>query len=42
MLERVDRVQLVVSDRRAAAGTFDEVLGAQPVREAKPARAESL
>jgi len=37
MLERVDRVQLVVSDRRAAARTFDEVLGAQPVREAPSA-----
>ena len=34
MLERVDRVQLVVRDRQAAARTFGEVLGAQPVREA--------
>lgn len=33
MLERVDRVQLVVRDRQAAARTFGEVLGAQPVRE---------
>ena len=33
MLERVDRVQLVVKDRQAAARTFAEVLGAQPVRE---------
>ena len=35
MLERVDRVQLVVRDRQAAARTFGEVLGARPVREAK-------
>lgn len=33
MLERVDRVQLAVEDREAAARVFDEVLGAQPVRE---------
>lgn len=33
MLERVDRVQLVVKDRQAAARTFADVLGAQPVRE---------
>ena len=33
MLERVDRVQLVVKDRQAAARTFGEVLGAQPARE---------
>ena len=38
MLERVDRVQLVVKDRQAAAKTFGEVLGAQPVREALTAR----
>jgi hypothetical protein len=37
MLERVDRVQLVVRDRRAAARIFGEVPGAQPVREAKSA-----
>ena len=37
MLERVDRVQLVVKDRQAAARTFGEVLGAQPVREAPSA-----
>lgn len=33
MLQRVDRVQLVVRDRQAAARTFGEVLGAQPARE---------
>jgi len=33
MLERVDRVQLAVKDRQAAARVFDEVLGAKPVRE---------
>jgi catechol 2,3-dioxygenase-like lactoylglutathione lyase family enzyme len=37
MLERVDRVQLVVSDRQAAARKFGEVLGAQPAREAPSA-----
>lgn len=37
MLERVDRVQLVVKDRQAAARTFGEVLGAQPAREASSA-----
>jgi catechol 2,3-dioxygenase-like lactoylglutathione lyase family enzyme len=37
MLERVDRVQLVVKDRQAAARTFGEVLGAQPAREAPSA-----
>ena len=37
MLERVDRVQLVVKDRQAAARTFAEVLGAQPLREAPSA-----
>jgi catechol 2,3-dioxygenase-like lactoylglutathione lyase family enzyme len=37
MLERVDRVQLVVKDRQAAARVFGEVLGAQPVREAPSA-----
>jgi hypothetical protein len=33
MLERVDRVQLVVKDRQAAARTFGDLLGAQAVRE---------
>jgi catechol 2,3-dioxygenase-like lactoylglutathione lyase family enzyme len=33
MLERVDRVQLVVRDRAGAARTFRDVLGAEPVRE---------
>ncbi len=33
MLERVDRVQLAVADRREAARTFAAVLGAAPVRE---------
>ena len=37
MLERVDRVQLVVKDRQAAARTFGEVLGARPIREAPSA-----
>jgi len=37
MLERVDRVQLVVKDRQAAARTFGEVLGAQSAREAPSA-----
>ncbi|MBI1847835.1 MAG: VOC family protein [Candidatus Rokubacteria bacterium] len=37
MLERVDRVQLVVRDRAAAAATFAAVLGAEPVREAPSA-----
>jgi len=37
MLERVDRVQVVVKDRQAAARTFGEVLGAQPAREAPSA-----
>jgi catechol 2,3-dioxygenase-like lactoylglutathione lyase family enzyme len=37
MLERVDRVQLVVKDRQAAARTFGEVLGAEPAREAPSA-----
>ena len=37
MLERVDRVQLVVKDRQAAARTFGEVLGAQPMGEAPSA-----
>lgn len=37
MLERVDRVQLVVKDRQAAARTFGDALGAQPVREAPSA-----
>ena len=33
MLQRVDRMQLAVRDREAAAGTFAEVLGAEKVRE---------
>jgi len=33
MLERVDRVQLVVKDRQAAARTFGDLLGAQVARE---------
>ncbi|MDO8614901.1 MAG: VOC family protein [Dehalococcoidia bacterium] len=33
MLERVDRVQLAVRDRAAAAQTFRDILGAQVVRE---------
>ena len=33
MLERVDRVQLVVKDRQAAARTFGDLLGARAVRE---------
>ncbi|HWQ29099.1 MAG TPA: VOC family protein, partial [Dehalococcoidia bacterium] len=33
MLERVDRVQLAVRDRDAAAGTYAHVLGAVRVRE---------
>lgn len=37
MLERVDRVQLVVKDRQAAARVFGELLGAQRVREASSA-----
>jgi hypothetical protein len=37
MLERVDRMRLVVKDRQAAAQTFGEVLGAQPVGEAPSA-----
>jgi hypothetical protein len=37
MLERVDRLQIVVRDRGAAARTFGEVLGAAPVREADSA-----
>jgi len=37
MLERVDRVQLAVTDRQAAARTFGYVLGAEPVREAPSA-----
>ncbi len=35
MLERVDRVQLVVGDRQAAARTFAAVLGAEPVGESE-------
>jgi glyoxalase/bleomycin resistance protein/dioxygenase superfamily protein len=35
MLERVDRMQLVVRDRVAAARSFNAVLGAEPVREAE-------
>ena len=37
MLERVDRVQLVVRDRLAAARRFEALLGARPVREADAA-----
>ncbi len=37
MLDRVDRVQLVVKDRQTAARTFGEVLGAEPAREAPSA-----
>ena len=37
MLERVDRVQLAVRDRRAAARTFADLLDARPVREADSA-----
>lgn len=37
MLERVDRVQLAVKDRRAAARIFAEVLGAETVCEAPSA-----
>lgn len=37
MLERVDRVQLVVRDRGRAAQTFHAILGAEPVREAASA-----
>lgn len=34
MLERVDRMLMAVRDRRAAARTFERLLGAQPDREA--------
>jgi hypothetical protein len=37
MLERVDRVQLVVRDRTVAAKTFSEILGAEPVAESDSA-----
>jgi catechol 2,3-dioxygenase-like lactoylglutathione lyase family enzyme len=37
MLERVDRIQLAVRDRAAAARTFIELLGATPAREAPSA-----
>jgi catechol 2,3-dioxygenase-like lactoylglutathione lyase family enzyme len=37
MLERVDRLQLAVRDRRAAARTFAALLGASPAREADSA-----
>ncbi len=33
MLERVDRIQLAVGDRRAAARTFEDVLGAETIRD---------
>src|SRR3990167_4363558 len=36
-LERVDRVQLVVRDRQAAARTFAAVLGGEPVGESESA-----
>ncbi len=35
MLERVDRVQLVVKDRKAAAKTFRDILGAEAVSESE-------
>lgn len=37
LIERIDRVQVAVRDRRAAARTYREVLGAEPVREAPSA-----
>ncbi len=37
MLERVDRVQLAVRDRHAAAKTFTDLLGARPARDADSA-----
>ena len=37
MLERVDRIQLAVRDRGAAAKTFAELLGARPARETESA-----
>ncbi|MBI4254453.1 MAG: VOC family protein [Candidatus Rokubacteria bacterium] len=37
MLERVDRVQLAVRDRHAAAKVFADLLGARPTREAESA-----
>ncbi len=37
MLERVDRVQLAVRDRHAAAKAFADLLGARPAREAESA-----
>lgn len=37
MLERVDRVQLAVRDRHAAARTFADLLGARPARETESA-----
>jgi catechol 2,3-dioxygenase-like lactoylglutathione lyase family enzyme len=37
MLERVDRVQLAVKDRQAAARTFGNILGAEPVGESDSA-----
>jgi len=33
MLQRVDRMQLAVRDRAAAADTFQDILGARQVRE---------
>ncbi|MEK7387580.1 MAG: hypothetical protein AABZ83_14165, partial [candidate division NC10 bacterium] len=35
MLERVDRVQLAVRDRHAAAKAFADLLGARPARESE-------
>lgn len=35
MLERVDRVQLVVKDRASAARVFHDILGAEPVGESE-------
>jgi hypothetical protein len=37
MIERIDRVQIVVADRKAAADTFRRLLGAEVAREAKSA-----
>ncbi len=37
MLERVDRIQMAVRDRRQAAATFSAVLGAEAVRESASA-----
>ncbi len=42
MLERVDRVQLVVKDRKAAVRTFRDVLGAEAVSESESAHLAAL